>query len=123
MSKDIGREGQDLAEEFLKKKGYRFVERNFRTPRWGEIDLVMRDGDTTVFVEVKTRSSASKLFGGPLGSLHYHKLKTLQRAVQYYLSSQRLDREAVRVDAVTVILPEDEPPQIKHYTDITSSLS
>lgn len=122
MSEDTGREGQDLAEGFLKRKGYEFVERNFRTPRWGEIDLVMRDGDTTVFVEVKTRSSDSKLFGGPLGALHYHKLKALQRAAQYYLSSQRFDREAVRIDAVTVILPENTPPKIKHYTDITSSL-
>lgn len=119
---DIGREGQDLAEEFLKKKGYEFVERNFRTPRWGEIDLVMRDGETTVFVEVKTRSSNNQLFGGPLGSLHYHKLRALRRAAQYYLSSQNLDREAVRIDAVTVIIPEDKLPQIKHYTDITPGM-
>lgn len=123
MAVDVGERGEELAEKYLRRKGFVLVDRRFKTPRWGEIDLIMRDGDTTVFVEVKTRSSGSKLFGGPLGSLHYHKLKTLQRAVQYYLSSQRLDQEAVRIDAVTVILPEDEPPQIKHYTDVTSSLS
>lgn len=119
---NIGKEGQDLAEEFLKRRGYEFVGRNFRTPRWGEIDLTMRDGDTTVFVEVKTRSSGSQLFGGPLGAINYHKLKALQRAAQYYLTSQGFNREAARIDAVTVILPGDGPPKIKHYTDITSGM-
>lgn len=119
----IGVRGEEIARKFLEERGYVFVERNFKTPRWGEIDLVMRDKDTTVFVEVKARSGKRQLFGGPLGAINYHKLKALQRAAQYYLSSQRFDREAARIDAVTVILPENGPSKIKHYTDITSSLA
>lgn len=120
MSRDIGRYGEELAKEFLEKKGFVFMEKNFKTPRWGEIDLVMRDGDTTVFVEVKTRSGPSaKLFGGPLGSINKHKLKALKRAGQFYLSSQGFDREAVRIDAVSVILDEDGDAQIEHFPNIT----
>jgi len=119
---DLGEQGERLAEKFLKKKGFIPIARRFKTPRWGEIDLVMRDGETTVFVEVKTRGSDSQLFGGPLGALNRRKLKALQRAAQYYLTSQRFDQEAVRIDAVTVILPENSAPQIKHYSDITPGM-
>lgn len=119
---DLGEEGEKLAEEFLKKKGFVPIARRFKTPRWGEIDLVMRDGDTTVFVEVKTRSGTGGLFGGPLGAINYHKLKSLRRAAQYYLSSQGFDREAARIDAVTVILGTDGTSEIKHLTDITSGV-
>lgn len=119
---NLGERGERLAEGFLQKKGFVPIERRFKTPRWGEIDLIMRDGDTTVFVEVKTRSSDSQLFGGPLGAINYHKLKALQRAAQYYLTSQGFDREAVRIDAVTVILKPDGTSKIEHYTDITSEM-
>jgi len=120
---NIGQQGEDLARKFLERKGFVFIAKNFKTPRWGEIDLIMRDGDTTVFVEVKARSGKSQLFGGPLGAINYHKLKALQRAAQYYLTSQGFGWEAARIDAVAVILPEEGPPKIEHYSDITSTLS
>lgn len=91
---DLGEQGERLAEEFLQKRGFISIARRFKTPRWGEIDLVMRDGETTVFVEVKTRGSDSQLFGGPLGALNRRKLKALQRAAQYYLTSQGFGQEA-----------------------------
>jgi len=120
---DLGEEGEKLAEEFLKRKGFVPIARRFRIPRWGEIDIIMRDGDTTVFVEVKTRRGGGGLFGGPLGAINRRKLKALKRAAQYYLSSQGLDLEAVRIDAVTVVIEPGSSPKIEHYTDITSSLS
>ncbi|GMR19199.1 MAG: YraN family protein [Patescibacteria group bacterium] len=114
-----GRRGERLAQKFLEGKGFTFIERNFKTPRWGEIDLVMRDGGTTVFVEVKTRSSSSaQLFGGPLGSINYHKMKALKRAGQFYLSSKGYDREAVRIDAVSVVLNEQGDARIEHFANI-----
>lgn len=117
--KTTGEFGEELAQKFLEQKGFVFIERNFKTPRWGEIDLVMRDGDTTVFVEVKTRAGFSaKFFGGPLGSIHYHKLRALKRAGQYYVSSKRLDQEAVRIDAVSVVLDNQGDVEIEHFPNI-----
>ncbi|MDP1710497.1 MAG: YraN family protein, partial [candidate division WWE3 bacterium] len=68
---EIGPRGEKIARRFLEDRGFRFIKRNFKTPRWGEIDLIMRDGDTIVVVEVKTRSeSSAEVFGGPLGAIN-----------------------------------------------------
>ena len=116
---DLGRHGENLARKFLEKKGFKLIERNFKTPRWGEIDLVMKDGDTLVFVEVKTRSGpAAGLFGGPLGSINYHKMKAIHRTAQFYLSSKNLNQEAARIDAVSIIVPDSGDPRIEHFTNI-----
>ena len=117
---DIGRYGENLARKFLEKKGFKLIERNFKTPRWGEIDLIMRDGDTLVFVEVKTRSgSASELFGGPLGAINYHKMKAIQRAAQFFISSKNLNQEAARLDAVSITVPDKGELEIKHFPNIS----
>lgn len=119
----LGKQGEELARRYLEKKGFVLVEKNYKTPRWGEIDLVMRDRDTTVFVEVKTRSgSSTKLFGGPLGSINYHKLKTLKRAAQFYLSSKKYDHEAARIDAVSIVLDDDDRAKIEHFPNIPGGL-
>ncbi|MEX0888089.1 MAG: YraN family protein [Patescibacteria group bacterium] len=127
--------GEDSARKFLENKGFKPIEKNFKTPRWGEIDLVMRDGDTLVFVEVKTRGGGSaKLFGGPLGAINYFKLRTLKRAAQFYIrereiaterqrgqhvSSKNLHQEAARIDAVSVILLDSGEAEIEHFPNIT----
>lgn len=119
----IGARGEGIARKFLERKGFVFIAKNFKTPRWGEIDLIMRDGDTTVFVEVKTRGSGSRLFGGPLGAINRHKIGAIQRAAQYYLSSKERGKGAARIDAVAVIIKPESSPEIEHYTDITSSVA
>jgi len=116
---NVGQRGEELARKFLEKKGFVVLESNFKTPRWGEIDLVMRDRETIVFVEVKTRSgSSAKLFGGPLGSINYFKLRALKRAAQFYLSSKGYDREAARIDAVSVVLDDKRDAEIEHFLNI-----
>ncbi len=106
-----------MARKFLEKKGFKFVERNFKTPRWGEIDLVMKDGDTLVLVEVKSRSgSAAEMFGGPLGAIHPHKLEALKRAGQFYLTKTGWQGPA-RIDAVSVTFG-GEDAQIEHFPSI-----
>ena len=112
---DVGRQGERLAEKFLKKKGFRLLERRSRTPRWGEIDLVMEDGDTLVFVEVKTRSSAEGLFGGPLGAINRRKLRSLRKAIHYYVMREGLEGKPLRVDVVSVIL---ESGETRHFEDV-----
>jgi putative endonuclease len=95
----LGREGERIAESYLKKKGYRLVERNYRCPM-GELDLIALDRRVIVFIEVKTRSDFR--FGVPIESVHPRKQRKMIQAALYFLSQRRLhDREA-RFDVVGV---------------------
>ena len=104
-----GKIGEDLACEFLKKQGYKIIERNFRI-RGGEIDIVALDGNTLVYVEVKTRTS--HLFGKPEESITFYKLKFLERAAKFYRAN-RQNRiklpDLERIDFVGVDLSEAKP--------------
>lgn len=116
---DAGARGEKIARRFLEKKNFRFVEKNFKTPRWGEIDLVMRDGEIIVFVEVKARSqSSAAIFGGPFGAINSHKLETLKRAAQFYLVNKGHLDDPARIDAVSVVFDEEDKAQIEHFPNI-----
>ena len=96
-----GRLGEDLAGRFLVARGYRILERRFRT-RAGEIDIIARDGDTLVFVEVKTRHSLG--CGTPAESVDRRKRARISRTALAYLA--RLGRADIpcRFDVVEVFL-------------------
>ncbi len=91
-----GAAAENLAERFLCAQGLELVERNFRC-RGGEIDLILTDGDTMVFVEVRLRSS--ERFGGAAASIDAKKVARLRLAAQYYLAG-RGATPACRFDAV-----------------------
>lgn len=76
----LGIKGEELAVKFLKKKGYRIISRNFKSPI-GEIDIIAEDLGTFVFVEVKTRSDES--FGYPFEAVNYKKREKLRRVALY----------------------------------------
>ena len=99
----IGKMGEELAWKFLKKAGYRLLERNYRSGHQ-EIDLICRDGDYIVFVEVKARSSTR--FGTPAASITGRKQAFLRKAALAYLTEQSLTEQPARFDAVEVFLPE-----------------
>jgi putative endonuclease len=93
-----GGEGEERAADFLGRQGLAIVARNYRTRR-GEIDLVARDGDTLVFVEVRLRSS--ERFGGAVGSITARKRARIVAAARQYL--MRLRREPpCRFDVVAL---------------------
>jgi len=79
-----GRDAEQLAFEYLRRHGLTKVERNYRC-RFGEIDLIMRDGQTLVFVEVRMRASGS--FGGAPESIDAHKQRKLLSAARHYIGS------------------------------------
>lgn len=85
---ELGWRGEEAVRRWLERRGFMFVERNFRT-RYGEIDLIMKDGDTLVFVEVKTRRSRS--FGAPEESVSERKLERLEAAVAQYIQRHVVD--------------------------------
>ena len=95
---DRGRKAEARAATFLEKKGLRIVAHNWRC-RFGEIDLVARDGSTLVFVEVRARTSRS--FGGAAESIGFAKRRKLIATANLYLAARRLDA-ACRFDAVLI---------------------
>lgn len=101
--RDTGIQGEKLAQEFLKKRDYRIIETNYRSP-YGEIDIVARQKDTLVFVEVRTKKSRE--FGSPEESVTPLKAEHLRATAYHYQqnhddlpSSWRIDFVAVELDA------------------------
>ena len=109
--RSIGGNGEDLAAAFLQDQGFAILTRNYRK-RFGEIDIVAEEGDTLVFVEVKTRSSAA--FGSPFEAVDARKQRRMARAALDYLSSRKLHGRPARFDVVAVLLQSPERPRIEH---------
>lgn len=132
----IGKKGEDIAVEYLKKKGYKVIERNFRKG-YGEIDIIAieRKKPSTssgkifslserreskgilVFVEVKTRTSDT--FGSPLESITPWKLRPLIKTAQYYSMLHSELPSELRLDAISVILDSSGKPMIEHLENIS----
>lgn len=112
---ELGRRGERLAERHLLARGYRLVERNWRC-RQGEIDLVVRDGDALVFVEVKTRTSTA--FGHPFEAITPAKLARLRRLAVEWCTAHPTERGHIRIDAVAVLAPRDAAPAVEHLVDV-----
>jgi putative transposase len=104
--RQLGDYGEDLAAAALKHQGYKILERNYVTPL-GEIDLIARQGEVLVVVEVKTRKSTR--FGSPQEGVSVTKQGRLRRLAEYYLKANRLTGSPVRFDVVAVTLAGDEP--------------
>jgi len=106
--KQIGQKGEDAACTYLRKKGYKIVERNFRL-RNAEVDIIAIDPSkknrSTVFIEVKSRTS--KNYGSPLEAIGYYKLQALNRAAIYYQSFHPELPQLLRLDAISIILNEN----------------
>jgi len=94
----LGREGENRACQYLRRQGYEIIARNWRS-RFGEIDIIARNGGSLIFIEVKTRSNAG--FGGPEAALDMHKRKRVIAAAKAYLSVVESDLP-VRFDLVAL---------------------
>ena len=95
----LGKWGEDVAVIYLKKINYRIVERNYRC-KFGEIDIIALEGQTIVFVEVKTRSSGE--FGCPQTGVTPRKQRQLTKIAHYYLQKHQLFHRDARFDVVAV---------------------
>ena len=106
---EIGRAAEDRALVLLEQAGLRLLERNFRC-RLGEIDLVMRDGTTVVFVEVRQRRSSR--FGSAAESVSASKLRRVRAAAELWLRRSRCNSRA-RIDVVTLDGGLEDDPMIR----------
>jgi putative endonuclease len=108
-----GRRAEDLAHRFLRRLGYTVVARNYRTPTGsGEIDIVARDGESLVFVEVKFRQTAE--FGTPDRAVDAEKRRRLIRAAHDYAHRSETPWDQVRFDIVSVVA---NPASLDHLRD------
>ncbi len=108
--KTLGDQGEKYAASYLKRRGYRILERNYRTKR-GEVDLVVQEGDTLVFVEVKTRRNAE--YGSPQVAVNSQKQKQISHAAISYLQSHRCFDKPCRFDVIGIIW-SDTDVKIEH---------
>ena len=106
---EIGKKGETVAVHYLKKQGYRIIEQNYRS-KAGEIDIIAREKQSLVFVEVKTRSSRS--FGSPKWAITPKKQKAISMAALYYLKMTHQNDVNARFDVVSILL-QGEDTQIE----------
>ncbi len=111
---ELGLDGEALAESHLKRLGLRPVARRFATPV-GELDLVMRDGATLVFVEVKTRRD--RRFAAPHDAVSPEKQRRLTRAARWFVHDRRQHDVPLRFDVIGIVVTPDAPPEIEHFRD------
>lgn len=115
-SKDeLGRRGEIVAAKWLEKCGFVVLDRNWRCSV-GEIDLVLRTGSTTVFAEVKTRSST--VFGHPFETITAAKTVRLRRLVAEWVRAYGPAPGPIRIDAVAVLDAWSATPKVEHLTGI-----
>ncbi len=111
---ELGLDGEALAESYLSRRGLRPVARRFATPV-GELDLVMREGATLVFVEVKTRRD--RRWGEPQDAVSPEKQRRLTRAARWFVHHRGQHDVPLRFDVVGVVIAPGAAPAIEHFRD------
>jgi putative endonuclease len=109
----LGSKGESLAAQFLRKQGYSIIAHNYKT-RIGEIDIIAKDGETIVFVEVKTRSD--DMFCEPYESVNTAKRQKIKNVASLYLQKQKKEYPA-RFDVISITYQEDGQKSIRHIRD------
>jgi len=108
----LGKLGENLACAALTERGYAIIATRYRT-RSGEIDIVARHGDTTVFVEVKSR--AGDEFGGAAAAVTAWKQRKVALMAMDYVARHRLEDAPCRFDVVTIDVCDGKPPRVEIY--------
>ncbi len=111
----LGRRGEDIAQRFLQRAGMVIVDRNYRMASGGgEVDLIGWEGDTLVFVEVKSRKTEE--YGAPDRAIGPQKQSSLIRAAREYARHAEVPWERVRFDVVNVVFVA--PPAVTQFRDV-----
>lgn len=111
----LGKQGEKIAVEYLRKNHYKIVCTNYRC-RFGEIDIIAYKNYTYIFVEVKTRKNLS--FGRPIEAIDYKKKMHLLRTAQYYIQVAHLNDCKFRFDVIEIMILSNTSPEITHIKNI-----
>lgn len=115
---ELGRRGEEAAARFLYRHGYEILERNW-TCIAGEADIIARDDDYLIFVEVKTRSNCEK--GLPSEAVNAEKRKRYERIAGLYLQDHDIDEINVRFDVIAVLVVGSDRAFMRHHIDAFSA--
>lgn len=115
-NKSIGQLGEDIACNYLEKKGYKIIERNYMVGH-KEIDIIAKKQKYFIFIEVKTRTS--KRYGTAVDAMTQQKALLVKRALQVYISKNKIDLDWVKLELVAIDLDNfSKTAKIKHYEDL-----
>lgn len=113
LNRQTGKLAEDLATDALKQKSYTIIERNFSN-RFGEIDIIAKDKDTLVFVEVKAKIGAE--FGHPEEMINKKKLSKVRHMATIYLNGNSVP---CRIDIIAIVLnPDNSLLRLSHYKNV-----
>ena len=111
---ETGKIGEEIAKNYLERKGYKIIERNFRC-RQGEIDIIAMYSGKLIFVEVKTRTSDK--YGTPGEAINQIKKMHIEKSAAQYLFHKKLFKTTIRFDAIEILIKEGKC-QINHIKQI-----
>lgn len=109
----LGRQGEQLAAQYLRKKGYSIIDSNFTTPL-GEIDIICKYKDLLIFIEVKTRTTR---YIAPYLAVDYKKRLHAKRAIAMYVKSKKVHTMKLRYDIISIVIT-GETPIIEHIENV-----
>ncbi|RLC39951.1 MAG: hypothetical protein DRH33_01435 [Candidatus Nealsonbacteria bacterium] len=120
-SKKLGRFGEKIAREYLKRTKYKILARNFKR-KWGEIDIVAKKGEKIVFIEVKTIRKKEGFF--PEDEIDQKKKKQLIKIAQIYLEESKIPLETPwQIDIIAIeISPNLKKAKIRHYKNAVEDI-
>ena len=111
----VGRWGEETAAKYLSQNGYEIITRNARTP-YGEIDIIARQGDLTIFVEVKTLTSSKNFF--PEQNVTARKRDHMLACAEHYSTENNIDHW--QIDVIAVERKQGLEPKITHFENAIS---
>ena len=113
--KELGNIGEEMALRYLENIGYKLITKNFRI-RTGEIDIIMTDNETLVFVEVRTKTS--DFFGSPEATINFKKRQKILNTARYFLHSHHnFQNRECRFDIIAIVMRKGKDANIKHITN------
>ena len=116
-NKIIGKYGEDIAKDFLIKKGFEILEMNYRYSRLAEIDIIASKDNVLHFVEVKTRTQEK--FGTPLEAINQNKLKQIYACAMHYMQNSKKKYNSYQIDAIGIELDKNAVKEIKFIENIS----
>lgn len=112
-----GKVGERIARRYLERKGWKWVESNYKNQR-GEIDLIMEDNDTLVFVEAKLK--LGERYGRPEEMISRAKIGQIRRVAEAYVVLEKPSWQKFRIDAVCIVIKDKRIKRISHYENLES---
>ncbi|MBR2068568.1 MAG: YraN family protein [Candidatus Gastranaerophilales bacterium] len=116
-NKATGKYGEEIAQKYLIKQGYKIIETNFRYSKMAEIDIIAQKNNVLHFVEVKTRTG--NFFGSPFEAVSKTKLSSIYKCAKFYLTKNTARYKKIQIDAIGIILSENNEPDISFLEDIS----